>query len=648
MTERKPQTDAELALESVERELRRREQLFRALVESSPDLIARFDRELRRVYVNPAIERLTGMQSPALMGTTMRDLNFDARFSAPIEQALAEVFASGTETTLEVILPSSQGERVFHARIVPERGPGEVVEFALVISRDITDIRRDQERLRTVTREVELLLESTYEGICAADVSGRCTLVNVSASSMLGYPRSEMIGASLHELIHDPNATGSSCRSGHCSLMKAAQEGKPTHVVHEVLRRKDGSSFPVEMFVSPILGDDRTIRGTVASFIDITAREQLQTELERANHLVGLGRVASAMAHEFNNVLMGIQPFAEILVRSSQEARAVDAGKRIIQSVQRGRGITEDLRAFTRADPPARTPLDVHAWLSEVSGDLAALLPPTVRFEIVVADDPMSMEVDRNQITQVLRNIILNARDAMEGEAGSIRLAVELTRNAARLGSNGPFVHFSLSDDGPGIDPRNLPRVFEPFFSTKKGGKGLGLAIAQQIAVLHGGHLYLESEVGSGTTVHLFLPESSKNADVPAEPVDHSSTQGRWPAKILLVEDDAEVASGVVILLEDENVHVRLAEDGATAMELLRSYKPQALVIDINLPDCNGFDLYEQITAAFGPLPVVFASGHADAARLGELKTSAGVRLLAKPYAIDALLDSLNTLAPAG
>ena len=644
MNESRSPADVENALEGAERELLRRDLLFRAVVENTPDLIARFDRDLRRVYVNPAIERLTGVPADALTGKTMSEMNFDPRFSGQIEAALAQVFREGTETTLEVLLRSSGEERVFQARVVPERGESGTVDFALIISRDITDIRRDQERLTVLTREVELLLASTYEGICATDLAGQCTLVNASAASMLGYTPSEMMGRSFHEIVHDAHAAGSPCRTGDCSVMKAVAGRKPTHVVHEVLRRKDGTSFPVEMFFSPVEGDDHAPKGMVASFIGVAERERLQAELEQANRLVGLGRVATAMSHEFNNLLMGIQPFAEVLRRSSQEPRLIEAADRIIQSVQRGRGITEGVRAFTRAEPPVRVPIDVPAWLSRNAGELASLLPADVRFTLDVVDEDLCVEADPAQVRQVLQNLFLNALDALGGEPGAVRLAVQRADLPGHAGPAQAFIRFSVTDDGSGIDQRNLARVFEPFYSTKKTGKGLGLAIAQQIATLHGGALILESALHAGTTAHFFLPEAGARS-VAAE--DRKPEPGpRWPASILLVEDDVQVASGVMMLLEDEAVTVRLAPDGGAALKVLESYRPQALVIDVNLPDCNGFDLFEQITAAHGPLPVVFASGHADAARLAGLESAGNVRMLAKPYAIETLLELLSGMAP--
>lgn len=491
-----------------EQELRRRDQVFKALVENTPDLIARFSRDLRRCYVNPAIERLTGLPYSELIGKTLAELNFDARSGPKIEQALSEVFATATERTLEVFLPSPAGERIYQLRIVPEFTLTGEVEFALVISRDITTIRREEAEHR-----------------------------------------------------------------------------------------------------------------------------QLQRELERANQLIGLGRVASAMSHEFNNVLMSIQSFAEVVLRSGEQPRVLDAASRILQSVERGRAITEELRAFTRPHPPARAPVDVRSWLD---GSLHHVLPDHVTLEVDVAGTPR-IHGDLQQLTHVIANIIANAREAIGSERGSIRLS-------AQVSADGSLVEITVSDDGPGIDPEAMSRIFEPFFTTKEGGTGLGLPIARQVITLHGGQLSVGSNSPRGTVVRIALPSMGEGDEGPAAARPAAAARSR-PSVILFVEDDEAVASGVIALLEDESIVVLHAREGAEALRILRSHKPQALLIDINLPDWNGFDLYNEITRSFGPLPVVFASGHADAGRIAMLKTSAPVRMLTKPYAIDTLLETFETMA---
>ncbi len=620
------------------------DQLFRAVVENTPDLIARFDRGLRRDYVNPAIERLTGMPASALTGKTMSELNFDPRFSAQIEQALAEVFATGSETTMEVFLPAEGGERTFQLKVFPERGATENVEYALVISRDITEISSDKNRLQALSQEVQLLLASTYEGICATDLSGRCTLVNEPAAAMLGFRSDELLNRSLHDFLHGPSDDTSLCRGARCLLLVAAEEQKPGHLMSETFRRKDGSTFPAEVFISPILDDEHAVRSMVISFIDITEREHLQNELERANRLAGLGRVASALSHEFNNILMGIQPFAESLIRKAQDPQTTAAATSIAKSVSRGREITEDLRAFTSPVAPVRTPVDVQSWLAECADELRLLVPTPISFELEVADVPMTIDLDSNQLMKIVRTALRNASEAIGELPGAVRLAINVRADSSKSGDGRNFVSFTVSDNGPGLSKETLQRVFEPLFTTRKGHKGLGLSIAHQIATHHGGQLTVASEPGRGTTVQLLLPESESPVTAQKKPLlPHTS---HWPSEILLVEDDEAVAAGISMLLEDGQMSVRVARDGAEALQILSAYRPQALVVDINLPDCDGFDLYENITASFGPLPAVFASGHANSGRLDSLKTSAPVRFLAKPFEIEALVGMLESLNP--
>ncbi|HUF17289.1 MAG TPA: ATP-binding protein, partial [Thermoanaerobaculia bacterium] len=373
-----------------QRQSRGHEEVFRAVVENTPDLIARFSRDLRRVYVNPAIERLTGRPASELVGRTMKELNFDPRFADPIERALKEVIETGTERTLEVHLPSPEGERVYQARVVPELGAGGVVEFALVISRDITSIRRDQERLLTLT-----------------------------------------------------------------------------------------------------------------------------SENERLNRLVGLGRVAAATSHEFNNVLMGIQSFAELIMRSSEIPRVTQAAERIIRSVRRGSGITQALRAFTSPKPPDRVSMDVRLWLSESFVELERLVVAPVKLDADIAGVRLMIEGDRDQLTLALRNLIANARESIGRREGTIRLGARLATSQDGPRPDEEMAQVMVSDDGAGIEPENIPRLFEPFFTTKEGGTGMGLAIANQIVTLHGGRLAVESEVGKGTTVSMLFPAARKALDLP-------------------------------------------------------------------------------------------------------------------------------------
>lgn len=626
---------------SVRRPRAQRDEVFRALVENTPDLIARFDRNLRRCYVNPSIERLTGVPAHRLVGRTLAEMHFDERFIQALERALAAAF-EGEETTIEVLLPGTSGERVFHSRIVPERDHTGQIEFAMVISRDITDVRRDEERLRALKRDIELLLTSTYEGICAVNLSGSCTFVNASGASMLGYQPEELIGQDIHTLLHSGRAGRDDHSFGECALTGRTVDDGRQHMVDETLRRKDGTSIPVEMFVSPLLEEHGEMRGVVASFVDISERNALKAELELANRLAGLGRIASSMSHEFNNVLMGIQPFAEILLRTSGEARTVDATKRILQSVKRGRAITEGLRTFTRPVDPVRVDTEIGSWLAAQSDALRRLVPPGVQLHVRTPDCRVIANIDPAQVGQVLSSLVMNACDAIGGAGGKV--SIDATVVCAAHASAGAL-KISVTDTGSGVPKEQLSKIFEPFFTTRAGGRGLGLSIAQQIVSRHEGQISVTSEPGHGTSIDIVLPawiagkELQQTAAVATE---------RLPRTVLLIEDDEAVAAGICMLLADEGVAATVAGSGADALRSMEGEPPQALVVDVNLPDCNGFELYERIAAQRGRLPVVFISGHAHELSLKNEDTPARVRLLSKPFEMEALLDALAAVVVGG
>jgi PAS domain S-box-containing protein len=637
-------------LRRAENSLRQSEQRLRDLIESANDAILTLDNTGRALEVNPAVVRL--MQEPAevLVGRHITH-SIHPDHVAKVAQGLATVIEKGGVAHIDAPVKNGRGDYVY-IEASASRQTRKGADAIFVIARDVTEQRRAQAERQALMDKIELLLESTYEGIISVDPEGRCTMINRAAATMLGYTQAEVLGNNVHNLIHDRRPDGSPYPQADCPITAASRQSKPVRVLSEIFWRRDRSSFPVEAFISPIQGTNGATIGMVCSFIDVSERQFLQTELERANRLTGLGRVAATMSHEFNNVLMGIQPFAEVLTRTSKEPKVLDAAKRITQSVQRGRRVTEELRGFTRPVQPVRRPVDVRKWLPDCAAELRRLLPTNVQLAIDLEERPMTVEADREQISQVMSNTMINARDAIGGELGTITLRARITIPGEHftfgtLPGTQQFVHLSVTDDGPGISPENLARIMEPFFTTKKNGTGLGLAITHQIITLHGGHLFVESEAGEGTVVHILLPLSSRPEEKAAPPAAKPRPRRHDSTRVLLIEDDLGVSSGLGVLLRDEGLNVYVAVDGEEAMKLMEIAKPEALVVDIDLPDCDGFKLYERIRARFGPVPVVFSSGHADQVKLEQYVPDGDVKILTKPYPIEMLLQELDEVRTA-
>lgn len=244
---------------------------------------------------------------------------------------------------------------------------------------------------------------------------------------------------------------------------------------------------------------------------------------------------------------------------------------------------------------------------------------------------------DRAQLTQILFNLLVNARDAMRGR-GEVALSVDtpLPGSTLDVSALAGFVHLAVRDTGPGMDTATRARVFEPFFTTKTHGTGLGLAIAQQTVLKHEGHLFVESEPGHGTTFHIFLPRS--RSQVEADTASAPKERPRLSGRVLLVEDDDAVSSGLTTLLELDGFEVTCVDSGAGALRSVETSTPDVVVLDIGLPDIDGVEVCCRLRELRPDLPVIFSSGHGDQSQI-EGTGDPLVWFIQKPYETAALLD---------
>ena len=478
-----------------------------------------------------------------------------------------------------------------------------------------------------LTRNLELLLESMLEGIITIDAEGRCTMVNPAAARMFGRTAEEMLGVEMHGLVHAWYPDGSPYPRSECPIFCVLHDSTPQPAVSEVFWSADGTQFPVEYSAAPIVDGDAVV-GVVVIFTDITERRKLELKLDQANRLSSLGRLAATVAHEFNNVLMGISPFVEVIRRKPE--RTASALDQIAGAIGRGKRITEEILRFTRPAELVRKDFAVEPWLRDLAADVHAVLSPRHRVVVDVIDPSLRVHADRNQLHSVLTNLIVNARDAMP-DGGTV--AISARREAA-------FVHFTVSDSGCGMPEETLRHIFEPLFTTKSSGTGLGLAVAHQVVERHGGEIFAESVVGAGTTFHLLIP-IAKTEEESAAPAATPRPKRSRVRHLLLVDDDEAVVAGLVALLELEGISVHAVSSGAAAIEFLHRARPDVVLLDVGLPDMDGTEVYARIAAIDAELPVVFSTGHADTARLRGLERRHVASLL-KPYDAGTLLEAIE------
>jgi len=381
----------------------------------------------------------------------------------------------------------------------------------------------------------------------------------------------------------------------------------------------------------------------VGAMMDITERKEMQERLAQANRVSSLGRIAASIAHEFNNVLMGIQPNLEVLRRRATADLSVPIDH-ILQSVRRGKQITEEILRFMRPAAVALQCVEVTPFLENWRLEITAAVGPKMTLTIDAEPD-LYISADPLQIAQVLTNLAVNARDAMHEENGHLTVSVARVRSYGSLGfaslpTPDRFIHFAVSDDGGGMTKEQLAHLFEPLFTTKKGGTGLGLAVSYQIINTHDGYISAESRPGLGTTFHILLPETLPMF----ESVQETPRELPPAARVLIVEDESAVASGISALLELEGMKTHVVDTGAAAVPAAEEFGPDVVILDIGLPDMSGIDVYANLSARWPRLPVLFSSGHAGAATLEGYLTRRNVALVVKPYDLATLCGTLGTL----
>jgi len=378
--------------------------------------------------------------------------------------------------------------------------------------------RENREQLR----KIELLLDSTLEGIYAVDCSGHCTMANRSCAHLLGYDGPHnLLGRQMHELIHHTRPDGTFYPLDECKVHTIVGTGSAVTTLNEVFWRKDGSSLPVAYTAHPIKDGDQII-GVVCAFMDLSEQKQaeaqmtqLEDQLRQAQKMEAIGQLASGVAHDFNNILQVISGNTQLLqlVGDTDQAALQHRLGEIVKAVERGVNLTRAMLAFARRQAIALRPVELNALLRESVPLARNLLVKTQRLELQLHPEPLTVTADATLLQQVLFNLLTNARDAMP-EGGTVTVGTGLrdrTPEQAVGGEQllaGPYALLWVQDTGLGISPEIRDKIFEPFFSTKGAGKGTGLGLAMIYGTIkqHHGCIQIESEPGQGCRVTIYLP----------------------------------------------------------------------------------------------------------------------------------------------
>ncbi len=509
--------------------------------------------------------------------------------------------------------------------------------------------RRQAEAERAeMAQRLESLLESSGEGIFGLNVEGICTFVNRAALQMLGHPREALLGRSLHEIVHHTRPDGKPYPREECPIDAVLANGEPRRGMDEFFFRADGSSFPIEFSAQPVRRSGKS-DGMVLTFTDISERKKAEEHLLQAAKLESVGVLAGGIAHDFNNILTGILGNASLVLEAFPPG---DPNRNllaeVVRSSERAADLTRQMLAFAGKGRFVLESVDVSEAIQGIGELLGASVPKTARLELHLAPGLPRFSADPAQIHQLAFNLVINAGEATEGRAGVIRVETgvrELLQPLPGEASFGPipagrYVYLAVSDNGAGMGGEIRSRIFEPFFSTKFAGRGLGLAAAMGIARAHHGTIRVESESGRGSRFEVLFPVEAAPRLQPA-PVARPMAD----ARTVLVVDDEDIVRGTTrTMLERRGYKVMMAANGREAVELFREHSGEIslVLLDLTMPVMSGEEAARYLRAIRHDVPILVSSGYPE----GEVnRRFAGMRVrgyVRKPYTSTALVEKIQ------
>lgn len=532
----------------------------------------------------------------------------------------------------------------------------EVIQrYAASLEKEVAEHSRTEDALRQSEERTRLLLDSTAEAIYGVDTQGNCTFCNPACLRLIGYAEpADLLGKNMHALIHHRRADGTPYPVEQCRIYQAFQRGEGTHADDEVFCMADGKVIPVEYWSHPIRRGGQVV-GAVVTFLDISDRRRLEEQFRQVQKMEAVGRLAGGVAHDFNNLVFVINGYSEIMMRRLKPDDPMRGFlKEIHDAGTRACGLTRQLLAFSRKQVLAPKILDLNSVVTGMEKMLRRLIGEDVALATALATDLGSVQADPGQIEQVIMNVAVNARDAMP-QGGKLTIETQnavLDDTYARNHSEvrpGPFILLAISDTGTGMSEEIKEHIFEPFYTTKgMQGTGLGLATVYGIIKQSGGHVAVYSEVGSGTTLKVYLPRLVGAAEVSVEPAETDLPSGT--ETVLLVEDEAAVRELVNQLLQMTGYTVLVADDAAKALEMAATHQGEiALVLtDVVMPQMSGRQLAEQ-TARFRPdMKVLYMSGYTDDAVVRHGVLDESMAFLQKPITPEALARKVREVLDNG
>lgn len=620
------QSEAQLAIQRLNESLA----LLNTVLISAPIGFAFQDRELRFVHINAALAQLNGLAPEQHLGRTLLEVH--PRTAALVEPLLRQVLQSGQPVIDLDIHGSSPGSTVVRywlASYYPVRTSSGVLIGVGTLVNEITPRRHAEDDLRRQKEILQHIFDHAPMMLAFYDADGRFQIVNREWERVIGWRPDEMSGQDLLANMFPEVSTQSealrymlSPEPGWREFQLRVRDGRVLDTLWANVRLSDGTSIGIGQ--------------------DITERKRLEAQFLQSQKMESVGRLAGGIAHDFNNLLTVIMGFAALSLADLPPDHPSSANLlEIRRASERAARLTRQLLAFARKQVFSLQLTNLNRLIVDVDRLLRRLIGENIELVVLPAADLVLVNVDPHQIEQVLVNLVLNARDAMPHggqvtiESSNVVVDGPGSQHPAGL-ARGTYAMLCVVDNGVGMDATTRAHLFEPFFTTKGPDKGTGLGLATCYGIIqqHEGYISVDSTVGVGTRVTIYLP-AAQVFEPGASPVLGHGPLPRGSETILLVEDETSVRRLTSRLLSDLGYRVIEARHGEEALQLAQTSGLQScdlLLTDVIMPSLGGTELAARLLALRPGLRVVFMSGYADDQFSERGEPQAGAGFLQKPF----------------
>jgi PAS domain S-box-containing protein len=608
-----------------------------------------WDFKAGKFIVSKELDVLYGVNTGNLQGGFSAWLNFvhpDDREA--VEQEMEDVLLSGNLLNeYRIITPAGETRwisaiaKVFYdSEGKPERIVG--------VNKNITERKQTELRLLESEKRFRAIFDNAAIGIGLVDLEGQIFLSNHALQQMLGYTEKELQSMSYTELTHREDIEKD------LILVEELFKGRTNYYqIEKRYTKKNGDVIWGHLTASAVSNAGGETLFAIGMIEDVTVRKQLESQLRQAQKLESVGRLAGGIAHDFNNMLTAINGYSDLTLRKLEPENSLRGNiEEIKKAGERSAQLTHQLLAFSRQQILQPKVLDLNETIHDTSKMLQRLIGEDIELQLVLNPKIRQIYADPGQLTQVIMNLIVNARDAMPDggkivvQTDDIYLDEEFVKGHYPM-EIGNYVMLSVSDNGTGMDEKTQRQIFEPFFTTKAQGEGTGLGLSTVYGIVKqsGGYIWVESELKRGTTLLIYFPsvieETKPEETMGADYIFQSGSEA-----ILIVEDEPMVRSLTRQILEECGYQVLEAGSGHEALKICEqsNCRIDLLMTDVVMPGMSGRELAEKLMILLPHIKVLFTSGYTTDAVIKHGISEAKQNFIQKPFTFEILSKKVRNI----